>query len=153
MTTRKHVHEEVFPVPPEQLFALLHSPSAIREWWGAARVVLLAEPGGIWAGAWGPAEDDPDYITVATIREFDPPRRMVLTDYRYRSRSGPLPFYADFVTEFSVASHPEGSVLRVSQDGFPPGPDADGFHSACEQGWRNTFAGIRNFLAGAGSRR
>lgn len=146
MTTRKHVHEEAFSVSPEHLFALLHTPSAIRKWWGVARAVVLPEPGGIWAAAWGQSEDDPEYVTVATIREFDPPHRMVLTDYRYRAKTGPLPFDADFVTEFAVAPAPPGAVLRVSQDGFPAGPDADDFFAACEQGWRDTFAGIRRLL-------
>jgi uncharacterized protein YndB with AHSA1/START domain len=143
------VHEEVFPVVPERLFEILHTPSAIREWWGVARAVVLAEPGGVWAATWGSSEDDPDYVTVAAIRDFDPPRRMVLADYRYRAKAGQLPFRADFVTEFVVAPHPEGSVLRVSQDGFPAGPEGDQFYAACGQGWRDTFAGIRRFLAQA----
>ena len=146
MATRKHVHEEIFNAPPERLFSLLHTPSAIRRWWGAARAVVLPEPGGVWAAAWGESEDEPDYVTAATIREFDPPRRMVLADYRYRARSGELPFDADFVTEFEVAPHPQGSVLCVSQDGFPVEPAADGFYAACEKGWADTFAGIRRYL-------
>ncbi len=43
MTTRKHVHEGVFPAAPDRLFALLHTPNAIRAWWGAARANVLAE--------------------------------------------------------------------------------------------------------------
>ena len=74
MRTRKHVHEEVFPASPERLFALLHTPSAIRHWWNVAHAVVLPERGGFWAAAWGEAEDEPDYITVATIRDFEPPR-------------------------------------------------------------------------------
>ncbi len=144
--TRRHVHEEVFRVPPEKLFALLHTPSAIRQWWEAARAIVLSERGGVWTATWGGSEDDPDYVTMATIREFEPPSRLVLSDYRYRARSGPLPFRADFVTEFLVAPHPEGSTLRVCQDGFPAGPEADEFYSACGDGWRNTFRGIRRFL-------
>lgn len=145
-TTRTHTHEEVFPTTPRRLFALLHTPSAIRGWWGAARAVVLAEPGGIWAAAWGESEDDPDYVTVATIEEFEPPARMVLTDYRYRARSGPLPFEAAFVTTFTVRPDDEGAVLRVSQAGFPAGPEGDAFYVGCEQGWRDTFAGIRKYL-------
>jgi len=148
MTTRRHVHEETFPVTPEDLFALLHTPSAIRGWWGAARAVVVPEPGGIWAAAWGESEDDPDYVTVATIRDFAPPRRMTLTSFRYRAKDGPLPFEADFVTDFAVESHPSGSVLRVTQDGFPMGSEADAYYAACDQGWRDTFAGIRRFLSG-----
>jgi uncharacterized protein YndB with AHSA1/START domain len=147
MTTRVHVHEEVFPATPEQLFALLHTPSAIRGWWGAARAVVIPEPGGTWAAAWGDSEDDPEYVTVAAIREFDPPRRMTLSDYRYRAKSGPLPFEADFVTEFIVEPHPDGSVLRTSQHGFPLGPEADAFYADCGRGWRDTFAGIRRWLS------
>lgn len=147
MKTRTHVHQEIFPAEPGRLFALLHTPSAIRGWWGAARAVVMPERGGCWAAAWGGDEDDPDYVTVATIREFDPPRRMVLADYRYRAQSGPLPFSAEFVTEFEVEPHPQGAVLRVSQRGFPAGSEADEFFAACEKGWRDTFAGIRAWLA------
>jgi uncharacterized protein YndB with AHSA1/START domain len=148
MPTRKHVHEELLLATPERVFALLHTPSAIRAWWGVHRAVVLAEPAGVWAAAWGQTEDDPDYVTVATIREFEPPRRMVLADYRYRARGGPLPFHADFVTEFVVTPHEQGSLLRVTQDGFPAGPEADQFYAACGTGWRDTFAGIRRYLAG-----
>lgn len=147
MGTRKLVHEEILPAPADRVFALLHVPSAIRQWWGVARAVVMAQPGGIWAAAWGESEDDPDYITAATIREFDPPHRLCLTDYRYRAKTGPLPFAAEFVTEFLVRPHPDGAILRVTQDGFPAGPEADDFYAACETGWRNTFAGIRRYLA------
>jgi uncharacterized protein YndB with AHSA1/START domain len=46
MTTRKHIHEEVFDVDPETLFALLHTPSAIRQWWGATHVFVNPKPRG-----------------------------------------------------------------------------------------------------------
>jgi uncharacterized protein YndB with AHSA1/START domain len=147
MQTRKHIHEEVFAVSPVRLFALLYTPSAIRGWWGVARAVVLAETGGIWAATWGESEDDPDYITVATIREFEPPHRLVLSDYRYRAKSGPLPFKADFVTEFAVLPHPTGAVLRVTQDGFPVCSEAEDFYQGCVRGWRDTFAGIRRYLS------
>lgn len=147
MATRAHVHEDIFSASPETMFALLHTPSAIREWWGAERAVIIPETGGVWAAAWGEDEDDPDFITVATIQVFDPPRRIVFSDYRYESKSGALPFDANFVTEFNVTPTPEGTMLRVCQDGFPAGPEADEFYAACEQGWRDTFQGIHDFLA------
>jgi uncharacterized protein YndB with AHSA1/START domain len=146
MKTRKHVHEEEFSATPERLFALLHTPSAIRGWWGVARAIVLPGESGLWAAAWGADEDAPEYITIATIRAWEPPRRMVLGDYRYFAQNGPLPFQADFVTEFTVEATPDGALLRVSQDGFPCDASADAFYAACEIGWRNTFAGIRRFL-------
>ncbi|MFQ5730892.1 MAG: SRPBCC domain-containing protein [Planctomycetaceae bacterium] len=147
MATRQHVREETFPVSAERLFAILHTPSAIRGWWGAAQAVVLAETGGTWAATWGRDEDDPDSVTVAAIREFDPPRRMVLSDYRYYSKDGPLPFEVRFVTEFAVAPTADGAALRVTQEGFPASGEADDYYALCERGWRDTFAGIRRYLA------
>ena len=144
---RAHEHAERFRAAPERLFDLLVRPSAIRAWWGAARAVVVPELGGTWAAAWGGSEDEPDYATSAAIAVFERPRRLVLTDYRYRARSGPLPFRADFTTTFEVEADPEGALLRVRQDGFPAGREADSLLRACEEGWLNTFAGIRTFLA------
>ena len=69
MSTRKHVHEEIFPASVERLFTLLHTPSAIRRWWGAAHAIVVPETGGTWAAVWGEAEDDPDYIAAREAAE------------------------------------------------------------------------------------
>ena len=143
---RKHIHEEVFDASPEELFRLLHTPSAIRAWWGAARAIVHPVQGGTWAAAWGESEDDPEYITVARMTVFDPPRRIVFSDYRYHARLGALPFEADFVTEFTVTPRASGASLRVVQDGFPDAAEADAFYADCGIGWSNTFAGIRRYV-------
>ena len=146
MSTRSHVHEENFPVTVERLFAILHTPSAIRQWWSVGSSIVLAEPGGRWAATWGESEDEPDYISFATIRDFEPPRKMVLNNYRYLVKSGPLPFEADFVIEFLVTSHADGASLRVTQHGFPSDSVADDFYAGCQKGWHDVFVGIRAFL-------
>lgn len=147
MNTRTHIHEEVFTTSPEKLFALLHTPSAIRQWWSASRVIVLPEVGGLWAAAWGDDEDHPEYQTIASISVFEPPSRLFLSEYRYHSRDGQFPFEANFTSEFLISAHPEGALLKVIQDGFPAGADGDKFLAACEKGWTDTFAGIRSFLA------
>lgn len=146
MTSRQILHEESFSVNASKLFDALLRPSAIQVWWQANRAMVLPEPGGLWAVAWGENEDDPDFITTATIREYEPGRRVVLSDYRYRAKSGPLPFQADFVTSFTVEPSASGSVLSVLQTGFPTGPEADEFHAGCLKGWKDTFANLRAYL-------
>ena len=146
MKTRKHEHQESFGVSVERLFMLLHTPSCIRKWWQAHRAIVISQTGGIWAAAWGDNEDSPDFISTATIRVFEPPRRLVLADYRQFAKTGPLPFQADFVTEFCVTPIDAGASLRIVQDGFPMTHDADEFFEACRIGWLNTFEGIRKYL-------
>ena len=147
MKTRSHIHEESFDIPPERMFALLVTPSAIREWWGASSVIVTPKVDGVWAAAWGD-EDDPDYISTAKLAEYDPPRRLVMKHGEYNAKSGTLPFrFADdAVAIFTIKPEGEGCALRVEQTGFPCDPVADDFYTACEIGWKNTFQGIRIFI-------
>jgi uncharacterized protein YndB with AHSA1/START domain len=147
LTTRKHIYEETFAADPATVFALLHTPSAIRQWWGASHVIVDQQQGGVWVGLWGD-EDDPDFITAGRMSVFDPPKRLKFADFEYYSRRGPLPFAANLTSEFTVIpKSPTETILRVVQDGFPTNPEADEFYLACEVGWRETFAGIRQYLS------
>ncbi|MEM7232496.1 MAG: SRPBCC domain-containing protein [Planctomycetota bacterium] len=151
MSTRQHTHSEAFAVSSERLFEILYTPSAICAWWGAAQAIVLPEAGGLWVATWGEDVDAPEYICAATISVFDAPRRLVLGNYKYWAKTGPLPFEADFVTEFSVSDSDtpdgrQGAQLRVEQNGFPAHPSADAYFEACAQGWTDTFAGIRKYL-------
>jgi uncharacterized protein YndB with AHSA1/START domain len=149
MKTRQCRHEIELPATAERVFALLHTPSAIRQWWGAARVVVLPRNDGLWVAVWGEDEDAPEYISAARIRRFDPPHRLVLADVSYYAKSGPLPFDSRRITtEFTVEGRPGGCLLRVLQRGFPADRSADDFFAACERGWRDTFDGIRRYVSG-----
>jgi uncharacterized protein YndB with AHSA1/START domain len=153
---RTITRELYLPVAVEAAFALLHTPSAIRAWWAAARAVVAARRGGLWVAAWGADEDAPDYITAARILIWEPPHRLRLGEFEYVTPDGQgLPFEAALETEFTVLAEPEGCRLTVRQSGFPAGPAADAFFTACEQGWAATFAGIARYVkehgpAGAG---
>ncbi len=145
--TRKHIHQIELAVSPALVFEMLRTPSAIRAWWQASRAIIIAEEGGAWAAAWGD-EDDPDYSTAAVIRVFDPPRRLLLTGVKYYARSDRRSFDSETTIDFIIEARPNGSLLRVVQDGFPADQSADKFYAACETGWQKTFENIRQFLAG-----
>ncbi len=150
MSTRTLQYEEVFNCSPEVLFNALKTPSIIRSWWGAERVILIARPGGAFALAWGDDEDDPEYMGTATLSEYDPPRRLVMTDFIYYAKSGPLGFEAEFSVEFAVHPHDRGSMLTLAHRGIPTIPEADEYYEGCEIGWRTCLANLRAFLEGDG---
>ncbi|MGH2608646.1 MAG: SRPBCC domain-containing protein, partial [Tepidiformaceae bacterium] len=91
-------------LPPEAAFSLLHAPSAIREWWSAARAIVAARAGGLWVAAWGSDEDHPDYVAAARILVWEPPNTLRLGEFEYSTRDGQgLPFEASLETEFTVS--------------------------------------------------
>jgi RimJ/RimL family protein N-acetyltransferase/uncharacterized protein YndB with AHSA1/START domain len=130
------------PCSVERGFDLLVRPSAIRAWWQAERAIVLPGEGGLWCAAWGDDEDQPDYSTAARLRVFEPPLRLVLDRYEYRSRFGPMPFEAELEVEFRLRPEGGGCVLSVAQRGFPADPIADAWYTGCEQGWQDTLAGV-----------
>ena len=147
MKTRKHIHQEAFDTSPAKMFQSLITPSAIQQWWGAERAIIIPETNGVWAATWGKDQDSPDYITVARIRNYSPPNTLTLCDYQYRSSKGPMPFEADFEVTFSISDHETGILLRVEQDGFPASRDADEYMEACVTGWTETFANLQKYHA------
>lgn len=143
MTKRTLIHEELFAAKPEALFAALHTPRAICDWWGTTSAIVVAKTGGWYVQAWGD-EDDPSYFSVANIDEFDSPRLMVLSGYQYYAKDGNMPIDADFAVTFEVMPHAEGSKLRIVHDGFPPG--SEDFYDGCVKGWADTCAGLQRYL-------
>lgn len=147
MKTRSHVVHVDLSCTAERAFAALVTPSSVRAWWQASRVIVVPEPGGTWAATWGADEDDPEYVLAAHILVFEPPKRLFLIDSTYRARSGPLPFEADLSTDFSIEPRGATCRLQVKQEGFPSDSVADEFYSACEIGWRTTLAALREHLS------
>ena len=146
---RKHVNQVEFARQPSEIFPILHTPSAIRQWWGAARVIVNPHAGGTWTAAWGQSEDDPDYITTATISAIEAPRCLKLSDFDYFSKGGNPPFdMSGITTEFILEQTAQGCALTVIQDGFPDDHAADDYFSACAQGWDDTLQSMSKFVAG-----
>lgn len=144
--TREQRHKIEVRASPETLFRLLHTPSAIRQWWGVSRAIIVPEKEGVWVAAWGENEDEPDYVTLGTITAFEPPHRFALRYDRYFAKAGALPFKADFAVEFLVERRSGASArLQVTQAGFPLGPEADPFYAAVDQGWNITLQAIKTF--------
>lgn len=145
---REHRAKIELPLSPEAAFALLVTPTDIRRWWGASRVIVLPEEGGLWVGAWGEDENRPDYISAARLAVYDPPRRLVMDDFHYRAREeGPVGFdTSKLATEFRVEAAGAGSRLTVLQTGFPDGPEADAFYAGCEKGWHETLASLAAYV-------
>lgn len=141
MTTRSQSHEIDLPAPPVAVFNLLISPKAIRGRWDA-HGAIVTELDGLWVLAWGERESDPDYVTGARIKSFTAPQRVLLAYDYCRSRSGLLPFGASMTAEFTIQKLPAGSLLRVTQSGFPEGREGDAFFESCAHGWRAALQGI-----------
>jgi hypothetical protein len=65
----------------------------------------------------------------------------------WRSRRKKRSRFYNLTTEFTVIPAGEGSILQVTQDGFPAGSVADSFYAACEKGWGDTFESIKRYFA------
>lgn len=128
------------------VFAALITPSHLRGWWSVARAIVIPKVGGTWSAAWGEDEDAPDYTSAATIRVFETDSKLVLSDYRYTSKNGDLPFEADFETTFEIQPTESGCELIVTQTGFPTDAVADDFYAGCETGWNQSLDALEAFL-------
>ena len=144
--TRTHRIARRFKQSPSSVFAALITPSQLRGWWSVSRAIVIPKTNGIWCATWGEDEDSPDYASSATITVFEPDRRLVLSDYKYVSPEGGLPFEANFETTFEIQAIDDGAELTVTQTGFPADSVADEYYAGCETGWRQSLDGLERFL-------
>lgn len=116
-------------------------------WWNARSAVVVPKRDGLWLATWGKDEDHPDYITLARLKVFEPPARLVMGDVEYWvGDQQPLTFADDLETEFRVEPLRSGSRLTVFQTGFPDDSSGDEFYQGCCQGWKSTLAALKDFF-------
>lgn len=131
---------------PDTVFDALISPGMIQKWWFARSAIVLPEEGGIYAVTWGEDIDHPDYVSIAIISKIKKPEVLLLTDFRYRSNDGSLPFNADIEVEFTLKPVDSGTKLTVNQRGFPDEEIADEFYNGCVQGWIDTLTSLKKLV-------
>jgi uncharacterized protein YndB with AHSA1/START domain len=132
---------------PERLFQTLITPSEICMWWSARTAIVLPRTNGWWAATWGRDEDQPEYIAIARLKVFEPPKRIVMADYEYLAiGQTPLPFVGELSTTYLVEPSGEFARLTVTQTGFPDGQVADEYYQGCCQGWKATLASIKDYF-------
>lgn len=128
------------------VFKALMSPSSIKQWWSAQNVIVMPEEGGIYALTWGQDIDSPEYITVCRINALQSPKRLVLLYEDYRSQTGQLPFEASFLVEFNLIENVKGTLLLVTQSGFPDDSIADDYYEGCQKGWNDVLGLIKKVV-------
>ncbi len=131
---------------PDRLFQTLHTPTEICMWWNARTAVVMPRPNGLWMATWGKDEDRPDYITVARMKVFDPPKQLVMCEFEYWSGEEPLPFADQLETAFQIEELRGHARLTVTQSGIPDEATADEFFRRCCQGWKATLAAIKDYF-------
>lgn len=131
---------------PERLFQTLHTPNEICMWWSARTAIVVPRQHGLWAATWGKNEDQPDYVVSARIKNFDPPKLLVLGDFEYWTKDRPLEFAHQLSTTFCVEPLGENAQITVTQSGFPDSSSADEYFRGCCQGWKTTLAAIKDYF-------
>jgi hypothetical protein len=145
MKIRRHELAEPFGVSPERMFEILITPSAIRDWYGASKVVVEARKGGSWITSWGESDKDFEHVNSFEILEFDPPRRMLFGSGKYFVEDR-WPIVTDITTDLLIEPQPAGCLFRIIQELDPADPLLDDYFDACIAGWQNAFDGIRNYI-------
>ncbi|MCE9521503.1 MAG: SRPBCC domain-containing protein [Alphaproteobacteria bacterium] len=146
MSTRSQWHEIELAVTPVALFNFLIAMKPIRGRWGSVSAVAM-DLDGVYLVAWGPRENDPDFVAGTRMKSFESPRRVLLAYDYCRGKSGALPFGAGMSAEFTIQKTPAGALLRVTHAGIPQGPEADAYFQSAGEGWRSLLQGIGTLLA------
>lgn len=123
-------------------FDALITPSLIKKWWLASGLIVNPRKDGLNITIW--ADDDrKSYISEAKIKEFKRPERLLLTDIKYSSHKGHIPFLMDTNAEFVIRQNGDKVKLTLQQTGFPDDEESDDFYQACMADWEKTLLSLK----------
>ncbi|MCY3628415.1 MAG: SRPBCC domain-containing protein [Bacteroidota bacterium] len=137
---------ENFACTPQELFDALHTPSALRSWWNANRVIIIPRTNGMYSAAWGEDEDDPEYVSSGIYRVYDPPYKSVIEDFRYYAKSDPADFEGLMSITYEITARNSEAHLQLTHTGIPEGDEADAYFEACTIGWVETLKNLKKYV-------
>jgi len=120
--------------PPETAWRAFTEPAWLTRWY-ADEAMGDVRPGGRLELTW----PDFDYRAVYVIERFEPVSRLTL-----RAERVGLP---DDVLEVALAPAGEGTVVSLTNSGFPAGGAGEAMAAGCSSGWRMAMGLLRRYLA------
>ncbi|MEX0648938.1 MAG: SRPBCC domain-containing protein [Balneolaceae bacterium] len=142
--SRSIIKEVTISQSADATFDTLITPSLIKKWWLASGLVIIPQNDGLTMTIWNDEEDHKDYISEAKIKEYLRPERLLLTDIKYTSKKGHLPFNVDLNAEFTIQPKGEHVKLILKQTGFPEDADSDKFFKSCNTEWEKTLICLKD---------
>ena len=107
---------------------------------------MVPERGGIYALTWGDSIDNPEYVTVSRLSEYEFGKKLSMKNETYYSAHGQLPFDADLVANFYLEEGGSGTEVKVVQTGIPIDTVADDFFEGTVKGWETTLTSLKNVV-------
>jgi len=141
---RKVVRSTQIAASAERVLEAFLDPTLIEQWWGAARVRVEPQKGGIWAAAWGEPGQGYRYVVCGVVRLVRPGKRLKLDPLVYFNWERPV--LGPMRLSISVREKDGRTRVSVRQDGYGDGPDWDWYYEAVVQSWKDSLANLKQFL-------
>lgn len=132
----------------EQVWRAFLDPEQMKQWWGTAPGLVEERKGGVWALAWGNAEQGYRNVVSGVLRVYHPGKRMRIDPLVYFNPERPV--LGPMRLTISVREKDGRTRVSVRQEGYGEGPDWDWYYEAVVQGWKETLANLKQFLEGSG---
>lgn len=138
--TRTVTLEREFAHPPEKVWRALTQPELIAEWLMkndfkpvvGQRFNFRADPMPGWNG-----------VTDCEVLAVDPPRKLA---YTWNASGEEAANGIKTVVTFTLTPTRSGTLLRMEQSGFRPGPH-DRFYQGAQYGWQKMLGTLEGVLA------
>lgn len=137
----------VFNLPKKTVWLALTDPGYFKKWWGPKDFTcpsskIEARTGGKYLNCMkGP--DGKEYWSTGTVKEFDPGRKLVMTD-SFSDSKGNITSASDYglpgnwprelLITFELEEADGATKLKLIHEGIP-----DEMHEECKKGWNESF--------------
>jgi uncharacterized protein YndB with AHSA1/START domain len=130
---------------PEKILQAFLKQDQLQSWWGVARSLIQAKPGGLYTLAWDITEQGIKYVSSGIVSEFIPDEYLMIKNFVYVNAEkeilGPMELEIDLIVIDNKTTK-----VGIVQSGYQYGGDWDWYYNAVVRGWPQTLELLKNFL-------
>ena len=143
-STRKVSRSVQIQASAERVWRAFLDPEQMKQWWGAARGLVEERKGGVWALAWGDAEQGYKNVVSGVLKSFLPHKRLRIQSLVYFNPERPV--LGPMRLSISLKEKEGRTRVSVRQDHYGEGLDWDWYYDAVVKGWKDTLGNLKQFL-------
>ncbi len=131
---------------PEMVIKAFTNPDMLKGWWQVERAYIDREVDGMYALTWQVTDKGFGYVSVGTIKTYNPNMQLVIDNFTYMNPEKPI---LGGMTLTVIAKHNENhTVTYLCQEGYQQGPDWDWYYEAVKQAWPEVLKTLKAYLEG-----
>lgn len=129
---------------PETIISAFTNVNMLKAWWFVDKAFIDTEVDGIYALTWEVSNKGFRYLTVGTIKTYNPNMQLVIDNFTYLNPERDI--LGNMTLTIIAKNNGNKTVLYLCQEGYQKGVDWDWYYHTVKVAWPEVLQQLKMYL-------